>query len=414
MKFLPYHPEQGYLLPPDVRVVLGEDHLCFFIHRVVEQLDLSDLEADYVEEGRPAYAPVMMVKLWLYAYALGITSSRRLEQRVREDLAFRFLAGQAEPDYWALNNFRRRHRRALNDVFTQVVEAARRLGMGKLGHVAIDTTRLAANASRHRVDSVEKLRQERAHIRRQIRHWQQACDHTDPDEAPGTQVAARHRQALEQRLAEIPRRLETLKKTGLRQISRTDPESRFLKQGRRFTLGYTVALAVTEDHLIVEQRVGQESSDQELLLPVADRAMERCGECLERVSGDSGFYSDDNLLGLEARQIDGYVPDPSLACALNRKRPVRRRRWRNPEHQRMVQKLRTPAGQAVYRGRKAIVEPVFGVLKQQRNLRHFRLRGLANVAVELTLAATAFNLTRMWRTVLDRAEKARPPATLEL
>jgi transposase len=402
---MPYHPEQAYLLPPSVKDVLGENHLCFFIHQVVEQLDLSGVEAAYVEEGRPAYAPALMVKVWLYAYALGMTSSRRLEQRVREDLAFRYLAGGAEPDFWALNDFRRRHRRALNDVFTQVVEAARRLGMGQLGHVAIDTTRVAANASRHRVDSVEKLRAERARIRQQIRHWQQACDVPDPNETPGTQVAAKHRRALEERLAEIPRRLETLKKTGLQQISRTDPDSRFLKEGRRFTLGYTVAMAVTEDHLIVEQRVGQETSDQELLLPVADRAMERCGEWPQQVSGDSGFYSDDNLIGLETRRIDGYVPDPNTAYDLSHRPNVRRRRWREPAHQRMVQKLRTPAGRATYRRRQAIIEPVFGVLKQQRGLRRFRLRGLAKVAVEVTLAATAFNLTRLWRASLPRPAK---------
>jgi transposase len=259
MKFLPYNPEQAYLLPPSVRDVLGEDHLCFFIHRIVQQLDLSGLEEDHAEEGRAAYAPALMVKVWLYAYALGVTSSRRLEQRVREDLAFRYLAGGAEPDFWTLNDFRRGHRRALNDVFTQVVEAARRLGMGKLGHVAIETTRVAANASRHRVDSLEKLRQERAQIRRQIRRWQQACDATDPNETPGTQVAAKHLQALEERLEGIPRRLQALKKTGLAKLSRTDPDSRFLKEGRGFTLGYTVAMAVTEDHLIVEQRVGQET-----------------------------------------------------------------------------------------------------------------------------------------------------------
>ena len=411
MKFLTYNPEQAYLLPPSVREVLGENHLCFFIHGVIEQLDLSELEAAYVEEGRPAYAPALMVKVWLYAYALGITSSRRLEQRVREDLAFRYLAGGAEPDFWALNDFRRRHRRALNDVFTQGVEAARRLGMGKLGYVAIDTTRVAANASRHRVDSVAKLRQERARIRRQIRHWQQVCEAIDPDEAPGMQLAAQHRQALEERLGEIPRRLQSLKKTGLKQLSRTDPDSRFLKQGRRFALGYTVAMAVTEDHLIVEQRVGQESSDQELLLPVADRAMERCGECLERVSGDSGFYSDDNLIGLETRHLDGYVPDPNTAYDLYHRLTVRRRGWREPAHQRMVEKLRTPEGRAVYGRRKAIVESVFGVLKQQRGLRQFRLRGLAKVAVEVTLAATAFNLTRMWRTSLTQADQVRKGGT---
>jgi hypothetical protein len=249
-----------------------------------------------------------MVKLWLYAYALGVTSSRRLEQRVREDLAFWYLAGGAEPDCWTLNAFRRRHRRALNDVFTQGVEAARSLGMGRLGHVAMDTTRVGANASRHRVDSAEKLRQERAKIRRQIRGWQQACDAADPNENPGTKVAAKHRQALEQRLESIPGRLQELKKTGLKKLSRTDPDSRFLKAGRGFRLGYTVARAVTEDPLIVEQRVGQENSDNDLLLPVAEGVRERGGEWPAPVSGDSGFYSDDNLVGV------GDTPDRRL-CA---------------------------------------------------------------------------------------------------
>ena len=400
MKFLPYNPDQAYLLPPSVKDVLGEKHLCFVLHRVVERLDLSAMEEAYGEEGRRPYAPALMVKVWLYAYALGMTSSRRLEERVREDLAFRYLAGGAQPDYWTLNEFRRRHRRGLNDVFTQVVEAARELGMGKLGHVAIDTTRVAANASRQRVDSVKKLRRERAKIRRQIRHWQQACDATDPNEAPGTKVAEQHLQALEQRLEGIPQRLKDLKKTGLPQVSRTDPDSRFLKSGGKFTLGYTVAVATSEDHLIVAQQVGQETSDNGLLLPLVDGVMKRCGAWPERVSADSGFYSDENLIGLETRQIDGYVPDPNTAYDLYHRPKVRRRDWQEPAHQRMVQKLDSPPGREAYRRRKTIVEPVFGVLKEQRNLRRFRRRGLANVAVEVTLAATAFNLTRMWRKAL--------------
>ena len=128
MKFQTYSPDQGYLLPPDVRGVLGEEHLCFFLREVVERLDLKAFEADYEEEGRPAYHPALMVSVWLYAYALGVTSSRRLEQRVKEDLGFRYLAGGAQPDYWTLNEFRRRHPKALNDLFTQVVELAREAG----------------------------------------------------------------------------------------------------------------------------------------------------------------------------------------------------------------------------------------------------------------------------------------------
>jgi transposase len=397
MKFLPYDPDQAYLLPPSVKEVLGEEHLCFFVHQVVERLDLRAMEAVYGEEGQRPYAPVMMVKVWLYAYALGITSSRRLEQRIKEDLAFRYLAGGTAPDYWTLNDFRRRHRRALNDVFTQVVELARGMGMGKLGHVAIDTTRVAANASRHRVDTVKKLREERAKVRRQIRHWQQACDATDPDEAPGMQVAEPVVRALAERLQEIPQRLQELRKTGRARHSRTDPDSRFLKQTRGFTLGYTVAMAMTEDHVIVEQRTGQESSDNELLLPMVEGVKQRCGEWPQQVSGDSGFYSDENLEGLEARGIDGYVPDPYAARELNLGKRGRRRRWQNPAHQRMAKKLRTRQGRVTYGRRKTLAEPVFGVLKQQRGLRQFRLRGLEKVAVEVTLAATAFNLTRMWR-----------------
>ena len=152
--FLEYNPEQAYLLPPSVREVLGEEHLCFFLHRAVEKLDLGAFEKAYSEEGHPAYHPALLLKVWLYAYALGVTSSRRLEQRIREDLAFRYLAGGAQPDYWALNEFRKRHGRTMNDVFTQVVELARSLGMGKLGQLAIDSTRIAANAA---ADSAESL-----------------------------------------------------------------------------------------------------------------------------------------------------------------------------------------------------------------------------------------------------------------
>lgn len=147
MKYLTYNPEQAYLLPPSVTDALGKDHVCFFLHRAVERLDLSGFEAGYVEEGRAAYHPALLLKVWLYGYVLGITSSRRLERRVKEDLAFRYLAGGAAPDYWTLNDFRRRHGRALNDVFTQIVEIARSLGLVRLGHVAIDSTRVAANAS---------------------------------------------------------------------------------------------------------------------------------------------------------------------------------------------------------------------------------------------------------------------------
>ena len=362
---------------------------------MVDRLDLNSFEEAYEDEGRPAYAPELLVAVWLYAYALGVTSSRRLEQRVREDLAFRYLAAGATPDFWTLNQFRRQHGRALNDLFTQVVELARAAGLGCLGHVAIDSTRVAANASPNRVETKERLRAERARIRRRIRRWQQACNADDPNEASGLELKKEEMTRLQERLAEIPSRLEQLKRARQRHISRTDPDSRFLRDRRGFTLGYTVDVAVSEDHLIVEQRVTQAATDNASLLPVVEAVERRCGEMPQKVSADSGFFSVKNLEALTASGIDAYVPDSNMAHALNRGGRVRHR-TRHPEHRRMRQKLRSPTGRAVYRRRKALIEPVFGVLKEQRGMRRFRRRGLAKVAVEMLLAATAYNLTRLY------------------
>jgi len=396
-RFRAYSPDQAYLLPPNSRDVLGEDHLAFFVHGVVERLDLVEFEEAYSEEGGELYAPALMLKVWLYAYALGLTSARRLEQRIREDLAFRYLAGAETPDNWALSAFRRRHARALNEVFTQVLEMARSLGLGRLGHVAIDSSRVKAAAARERMDSEESLRQERAKLRRQIRQWQQRCNEDDPDENAGMQVKAGE---WEHRLEQIPRRLERLRKTGLRQISRSDGDARFLRTREGWILGYSGEIAVTEDHLIAGQRVTQQASDNDSLLPMVDEVSRQCRGKPGAVSADTGFFSLRNLHGLRERQIDGYVPDPNLSYELKGKGRARgigiSRHLRDPEHRRMRQKLRSSAGKKMYQKRKSMVEPVFGVLKQQRGLRQFRLRGLERVAIEFTLATTAYNLTRMY------------------
>ncbi len=398
--FYEYNPEQAYLLPPSVREVLGEEHLCFFVHRAVERLDGREFEQGYSEEGHPAYHPALMLKVWLYAYALGVTSSRRLEQRIREDLAFRYLAGGAQPDYWALNEFRKRHKSAINNAFTQVVELARRLEMGKLGHVAIDSTRIAANAAADSVETIEKLRRERAKIRKQIRRWQRQCDTEDPNEGPGTEVAREALGKLERELGQIPVRLERLHKSGLPKLSRTDGDSRFLRERRGFTLGYTATVAVSEDHLIVAQQVSQASNDNELLVPMVEAVKRECGQVPRQVSADSGFFTQGNLQEMEQREIDAYVPDSHLARELNR--GVRARGHgaaRDPAQRRMRRKLRSPAGRATYGRRKEIVEPMLGTLKEQLAMRRFRMRGLGKVAVEFTLAATALNLIRLWHEV---------------
>jgi hypothetical protein len=193
----------------------------------------------------------------------------------------------------------------------------------------------------------------------------------------------------------MPRRLERLKKSGLKKLSRTDEDARFLRQrGDRFMLGYSAEIAVSDDHLIVAQRVTQNATDNQSLAPMVEEVEQRCGAPPGAALADSGFFSIDNLKHMEQRNIDAYVPDSNMARALNLGTRCRTRA-RHPAHRRMRAKLRSPAGQAAYARRKAVVEPVFGVLKQQRGMRQFRTRGLNQVANEFTLATLAYNLTRL-------------------
>jgi transposase len=376
-----------------VRDELGEDHLCFFIRQVVGRLELSGFEQAYSEEGGALYAPELMLSVWLYAYALGITSARRVEQRVREDLGFRYLAGGGRVDNWALSAFRRRHGRGLNDVFTQILELARDLGWARLGRVAIDSTRIKANAGRDRVETEQKLRNERAKLRRQVRRWQKVCD-GDDGETGGMQVALAQ---AEERLTEMPRRLEKLRKSGLRKLSRSDGDARFLRERGGFVLGYTGEIAVSDDHFIVAQRVTQQAHDVHSLLPMVAAVEQQCHSRPQQVLADSGFFSLANVTDLARRGIEALIPDSNLARELNTgQRCPAHNRPRHAVQKRIRQKLRSPAGRAQYGRRKAVVEPVFGTLKQQRGMRQFRMRGVAKVAVEFTLATAAYNLTRLY------------------
>lgn len=390
-RFKVYSPEQAYLLPPSVRDELGSGHLCFFIRGVIERLDMRVFEQSYSAEGGELYVPQLMLGVWLYAYAVGVTSARQVERRLVEDLAFRYLAAGARIDNWALSAFRRRHSRALNDAFTQVLEWAQSQGMVKLGRVAIDSTRIQANASRDRIDTEQALRDTRARLRRQVRAWQKVADHDD-QEPGGLEVAI---EELNKALAEMPQRLERLKKTGLKKLSRTDQDARFLRQrGDKFVLGYSAEIAVSDDHLIVGQRVTQNATDNDSLVPMLDQVQQRCGALPGAALADSGFFSIHNLNQIEQRLIDAYLPDSNMARSLNLGTRCRTRAC-DPAHRRMRAKLRSPAGQAAYARRKAIVEPVFGVLKQQRGIRQFRTRQLNNVNNEFTLATLAYNITRL-------------------
>ena len=183
-RFRDYDPEQPYLLPPDPMEWLPDGHLAFFIHELMDHLDLSSIYADYDPEagGRPPLEPRMMVAVWIYAYAVGIRSSRKVQAALVEDVAFRFLSGNQQPAYWALNRFRTRHREALSNLFAQSVHLAMRAGLVKLGHVAVDGSKLQANASKNKAMSYARMEAEEQRLQQQISDYLDSCDATDAAE----------------------------------------------------------------------------------------------------------------------------------------------------------------------------------------------------------------------------------------
>ncbi len=383
--FQPYHPEQAELLPAHVADVLGRNHLCFLISEMVEQSDISEFVAVYSEEGgqRP-YHPALMLKVWLYAFAVGVKTTRKLEQRIKEDLGFRYLAGGAAPDHKTLSEFQRRHAEGIRAYFGEVLQLLRRAGMAQVGTVAIDSTRIKASASPDRVVGEGELRQQ---LQNRVRQWQESLD-DDPDRTPGTVVEPEQLARVRQRLAELQRSGETT-------LSLTDGDARFLRDRGRFTLGYTAEVAVSQDHVIVAARVTQNKSDNHALLPLVEEVQRQCGRRPPQVLADSGFFSQSNVAEMERRGIDAYLPDSNLARELNTGQPERGSQRYGAATERMRRKLRSPAGRRLYQRRKALVEPIFGVLKQQRGMRQFERRGLAKVTTEWFLAVIAFNLTRL-------------------
>lgn len=393
-RFHHYDPEQMFLLPPSVAEVLNEGHLCFHVHRVVEALDVREFEQAYGPEGRLAYPPRMMLKVWLYAFCLGLHSTRRLEQRIGEDLALRYLAGGLRPDHKTLSEFLRRHRRPINDVFTQVIGMARKAGMAQLGHVAIDSSRIGANAARK---SVVAQRSQRARDRLQVRRYQQKATQPEGDENGGVVLEGQQQEALSAQLQQGTG-LTPLPRPPRAQSSTTDPDSRFLRTRDGWVLGYTADLAVSQDHFIVATRVTQQATDNASLVPMMEEVQRQCRCHPEKVSADSGFFSSRALEFFHQQGIDGYLPDNNLKHEFSTGEPAQglgRSPIRNPQHLHMRQKLRSPEGRKIYQKRQAIVEPIFAILKQQRGLRRFNRRGLINVQTEWMMMAIAHNIARM-------------------
>lgn len=411
--FRPWDVDQAVLFPPSLRDLVPEGHVAHFVRDVVrEQLDLSAIYASYDEErGYPPHHPAMMTALLLYGYCRGVRSSRKLEQACEERVDFMAVTGRSKPDHTRISEFRRRHREALLGLFEQVVTLCREAGLVTLGHVAIDGTKVQANASKHAAMSYGRMKQAQRELRAQIRAWFEEADASDDDEdrrhgkgRRGDELPewVKNKEARLAQIAEAKKRLEAqAAEEGedapdeKAQSNFTDPESRIMKTGDGFVQGYNCQAAVdAASHVIVAQEVVSRQRDHEELPVLLDQIASHTGELPDEVSADAGYCTDANLEEIERRGIAGYVATGRQAhgaASATVGGPPRK----HPLVHAMRTRLRRGAWRSRYRLRKQTVEPVFGRIKEALGLRRFLQRGLANVACEWSLVCTAHNLLKL-------------------
>jgi transposase len=422
--YRPYVPEQDLLLPPSLRDWLPEHHLAFFVSDLIDQLDLSAITSVYEDEDRgyPPYHPVMLTKVVVYAYCVGVFSSRRIQRRLVEDIAFRVLAAGNAPDFRTIADFRKRHLAALRGFFEQVLRLARELGAPRVGRVALDSTKIKANASKHKAMSygrmVEKQRQLRDEVNDLLAQAEAADAADDAEYGPqqrGDELPAelQRRESRLTRIREAKRALERRAKADAAaagtpaeaakpdptaQYNFTDPESRIMKGPDGFVQAYNVQVAVDDLQLIVGQAVTQATNDKKQLLPMIRTIERQSGNTPGEVLADAGYCSDESLTAIAGTRIDAYIstrkqkhgeragpcprgPLPKTATVVDR----------------MARKLQTKTGAAAYAARKGIVEPVIGQIKQARGFRQFLLRGFEKVQGEWSLVCTTHNILKLYR-----------------
>ncbi len=416
--FREYSPDQLLLMAPSLREWLPEDHAVYFVSDLVETLDLSAIYGSYDEErGYPPYHPLLMTKLLVYGYTRGVRSSRKLARACMEAVDFRVLAAGQQPDHRTIAAFRARHLRALGGLFQQVLELCRAAGLVKLGHVAIDGTKVRANASKHKAMSYGRMKREEARQREKIRRWFEECEATDAaeDELYGADKTG---DELPDELRDPKRRLEKIReaKAALEAEARakgkkepeakaqrnfTDPDSRImLSSDKAFIQAYNCQAAVDADsQVIVATDVIQAASDQRQLVPLLEQIEDRLDSRPKVVSADAGYWVEEELQRVEADGTEALVAPHK----------IRHSEWRESEPPRgripkglsrkelMARKLRTKRGRAEYGKRKTTVEPIFGQLKGPLDFRQFLLRGHHKVSGEWLLVCTASNIMKLFR-----------------
>jgi transposase len=430
--FRPCAPDQSLLFPPSPRDWLPEGHLAFFIADTVAALDLREVYAPYEGDGRrnQPFDPQMMVTVLLYAYATGTFSSRRIARKLEEDVAYRVLAAGNFPAHRTIADFRRQHLVAFETLFVQVVRIAREAGVLQLGALAIDGTKVKANASKHKAMSYGRMLEQERQLREQIAaltaqaeavdtaedavHGPEGSGDSLPEELQRRETRLATIQAAKARLearqaAEDREKGRTpedgRKSRGRKPFARdfgvpsddaqdnfTDPESRIMKASHGFDQCYNGQLVVDEaSQLIVTADLTNCAADNAQLVPLVDRTQATLGGAPTEVLADAGYRSEASFQILETRGITAYI---SLGHEARAARPP------NPEHvatQRMADRLASDVGRARYRRRKVIVEPVIGWIKEVLGFRRFSLRGEGKARGEWLLVCLAANLKRFAR-----------------
>jgi transposase len=416
--FREWNPEQSVMFPPTVLDLVEKDDLVHFVRNLVlEQLDVSEILGQYQEErGYPPMHPQMMTALLLYSYSQGIYSSRRIARACKQRVDYMALTGMQKPDFRTINLFRQRHLKALGGLFEQVLRLCEKAGLVKLGHVAIDGTRIRANASKHKSMSYGRMKKAEKDLAAEVKGWFEEAERIDreEDELYG---ADRRGDELPDWVADKQKRLEKIRqakaeleaearaeaaqgpdphKTGHKakpkgipeekaQKNFTDPESRIMKSPDGFIQGYNAQAAVDAgSQVIVAQLVTSNGSDTHQMIPLLKQIRQNVGRQAQEISADSAYCAEGNLKTLRQRRIRGYV-------ATDRQKQKNVGRW----VQQMRERLSKAGHRSRYRLRKQTVEPVFGHVKFARGFRQFLLRGIRKVSSEWSLLCTAHNLLKL-------------------
>lgn len=435
--YIPYCPQQQQLLPCALQDWLPEGHLAYFISDTVDSLNLGAFHARYAKDGprNQPFHPAMMVKVLVYAYASGVFSSRKIAKKLHEDVAFRVLAADNFPAHRTIRDFRALHLAEFTELFTQVVRLAREMGLVKLGTIAVDGTKIKANASRHKAMSYGRMQSTEIELKAQIEAMlkkaasMDEAEKAEPDLDIPAEIERRQErlaaiEAAKARLEERQRQMDTLRgrsegderkpkdKSGKprggkpyqrdfgvppakAQDSFTDPESRIMKRaGGGFDYSYNAQTAVDEsNHIIVAAEVVNTSSDVHQLVSVLQAVKASTQADPQQVLADAGYRSEEEMAKLAKER-----PDTELVIALGREgreqaKPMDAQRY--PHTVAMQAKFQTDKGKADYRKRKWIAEPPNGWIKNVLGFRQFSMRGLEKAKAEFKLVCMALNLRRM-------------------